>query len=192
MAALRRIPEAAAVPLLIAVFLVAGFVSLRRESATFDETTHLAAGYAGLDRLDFRHNPEHPPLAKMWGALPVWLGGLRRPNYESPAWEGIHVPPDDPMRSRANQWTFGFELLNGPLDRPERLDPAAILVPARTMMLLLGAVLGLVVWAWARELFGPGGGVLALALYVVCPAVLAHARLVTTDVAAALGITASL
>jgi hypothetical protein len=47
------------------------------------------------------------------------------------------------------------------------------------------------VYAWARELYGGPAALLALALAVTCPTLLAHARLVTTDLPAALGFTAT-
>src|SRR5207248_11533193 len=51
---------------------------------------------------------------------------------------------------------------------------------------------GLVVYAWSSRLYGGPGGLLSLALWVFCPNVLAHARLVTTDVAAtSLGVLAT-
>jgi hypothetical protein len=39
------------------------------------------------------------------------------------------------------------------------------------------------IWRWAHALFGAWSGVLALFLYTFCPNVLAHAHLVTTDIA---------
>ena len=57
-----------------------GAISLRLESATFDETAHLPAGYTYLDRFDFRLNPEHPPLFKAWAALAPWAAGRGRPD----------------------------------------------------------------------------------------------------------------
>lgn len=62
---------------------------------------------------------------------------------------------------------------------------------ARLPTLLLGLLLGCLVWRWAQDLFGPAGGALALLLYTCCPNVLAHAHLVTTDVATALGMFAA-
>jgi hypothetical protein len=58
---------------------------------------------------------------------------------------------------------------------------------ARLPTVALAALLGWLVWLWAVELFGTGGGALALFLYTFCPNVLAHGHLVTTDVATALG-----
>ena len=42
----------------------------------------------------------------------------------------------------------------------------------------------LVVFAWSRRLYGAWGGMLSLILWVFCPNVLAHARLITTDLGA--------
>jgi Dolichyl-phosphate-mannose-protein mannosyltransferase len=62
---------------------------------------------------------------------------------------------------------------------------------ARLPSLLLGVLLGGLVWLWARALFGAAGGALALFLYTFCPNVLAHTHLVTTDVATALAMFAA-
>jgi hypothetical protein len=62
---------------------------------------------------------------------------------------------------------------------------------ARLATLLFGVALGLLVFAWAREAYGTAAGLLALALHAFSPNLLAHTRLVTTDVLAALGIVAA-
>jgi len=161
-----------AVPALCALFAAAGFLSLRGDSATFDETAHIAAGVAYAERGDFRLNPEHPPLVKYLSGASLVVTGKGGLDYGSAAWAG------------ADPWTLGRELL--------RSDPAGRLVPARLPVLALGVVLLLVVYGWTRELHGPGPALLALALAATCPTLLAHARLVTTDLAAALGATATL
>jgi len=189
---LLGIPHWAIAAALFAVFLVSGALSLRNDAPVFDETAHLPAGLSYLDRWDFRLNPEHPPLPKLWAALPVWLSGQARPDYESPAWRGRSIAPGTTMRTSADQWVFGFETINGARDRPQRRDPAAVLVPARLAMLLWGALLGWVVFAWAREMWGAEGGLLALFLYCLSPTMLAHSRLVTTDLPVALGFTLTL
>ena len=70
-------------------------------------------------------------------------------------------------------------------------DVEAMLRRARCMNALLSAGLGLLVYAWSRRLFGPGGGMLSLLLYATNPAVLANGSLATTDMAAAAFFTAS-
>lgn len=159
---------------LLLVFVVCGWISLAGDSATSDETAHLPAGYTYLDRGDFRLNPEHPPLAKALAALPLWLTGAGRPDYAGEHW------------ARGDQWRFGFAFLNA------QGDPDALLHPARAMILALGLLLCLAVHRWARALWGAEGGLLALGLCALSPAVLAHARLVTTDLPVALGFTATL
>ncbi len=53
------------------LFVLLASVPAYRQSATFDEPVHLAAGWSYLSAGDFRMNPEHPPLLKEWAALPL-------------------------------------------------------------------------------------------------------------------------
>jgi len=161
-----------AVPALCALFALAGFFSLRGDSATFDETAHIAAGVAYAERGDFRLNPEHPPLVKYLSGASLVLTGRGGLAYASPAWDG------------ADPWTLGRELL--------RQRPAERLVPARLPVLALGVALLLAIYGFTREMHGSGPALLSLALAATCPTLLAHARLVTTDLAAALGATLTL
>ena len=63
---------------------------------------------------------------------------------------------------------------------------------ARLPMPLFSIVGGLAVFAWSRRLYGTLGGLLSLALWVFCPNILAHARLVTSDLGStALGVAAT-
>ena len=63
---------------------------------------------------------------------------------------------------------------------------------ARLLMPVFSLIGGLVVFAWSRRLYGNAGGLVSLALWAVCPNVLAHTRLVTTDMAAtSLGVLAT-
>ncbi len=66
-----------------------------------------------------------------------------------------------------------------------------ILIAARAMTTILGAGLGLIVFLWARRLFGNTGGLGALAFFVFCPLVISNASLVTTDLATTLWYTAA-
>jgi 4-amino-4-deoxy-L-arabinose transferase-like glycosyltransferase len=56
---------------------------------------------------------------------------------------------------------------------------------ARLPMIILTLLFGLVVFAFARDLVGPLGALLALALYTFSPDVIAHGSLATLDVPAA-------
>jgi hypothetical protein len=63
---------------------------------------------------------------------------------------------------------------------------------ARAPTMLASLALAALVWGWSRRLWGERGGLLSLLLYAFDPNLLAHARLVTTDLWAALAFTAVL
>ena len=74
---------------------------------------------------------------------------------------------------------------------PRELPWPRVLLLARIPSLLLGLVLGFLVWHWTRELFGVRAAALALFLYTFCPNVLAHSHLVTTDIGTTLAMFAA-
>ena len=49
---------------MLAIMFVLMFASSWNDSATFDESSHIGAGYSYVTQLDMRLNPEHPPLIK--------------------------------------------------------------------------------------------------------------------------------
>jgi dolichyl-phosphate-mannose--protein O-mannosyl transferase len=118
-----------------------------------------------------RLNPEHPPLIKDIAALPLVFQNLSFPE-DDPSWtENIN-----------DQWVFGPKLIFNPENNPDR-----IMLTARTMMLLFLALLGILIFKWARERYGNKMALLALFFFVFSPTFLAHGRYVTTDVGAAFG-----
>ncbi len=44
---------------------------MQQESLTWDEGDHIYAGYMSWKTHDFGLNPEHPPLMKMLGTVPL-------------------------------------------------------------------------------------------------------------------------
>jgi hypothetical protein len=60
-------------------------------------------------------------------------------------------------------------------------DADALLLRGRGMIAILGVALGLVVYLWARSLFGPASGLLSLALCAFSPTMLAHGAIATAD-----------
>ena len=63
---------------------------------------------------------------------------------------------------------------------------------ARLTMPLFSVIGGIVVFAWSRRNYGRWGGLLSLSLWVFCPNVLAHSRLITSDMGStALGVAAT-
>ncbi|MGA3080524.1 MAG: glycosyltransferase family 39 protein [Terracidiphilus sp.] len=152
---------AAALLVLLATLL---FSSVRQESQTFDESTHLYAGFEYWKHADFGVNPEHPPLAKMLAALPLLPLGLKEPP---------HFPV---FFFKMEDFTNGARFLysGGQAD--------ALLLRARMTMALFSLALAALVYLAAAEIFGPLAGLLALGMFVFEPALLSNSALVTTDV----------
>jgi hypothetical protein len=144
-----------------------------RSSATYDEPYHLAAGAAVLALGDYRIDAEHPPLARVWAALPTVLAGTR-------------PDPKDEAFARGDTWTFGPRFLAAQ-EGPERA-----LLLARMMNLAWAFLLMFVLWDWARALRGELCGALVLGLAVLEPNLLAHAGVVGTDFPLAVLVTLTL
>jgi hypothetical protein len=158
----------AALLLLMAVNL---FAAISRKTITNDEIVHIPAGYYHLVAGDFQLNNEHPPLIKMWAALPLLFV---QPNE----------PPPPPNTDKENfmERTWGFHARFWQANR-ERF--AEVTFWPRVMMVPITLALGVLIFVFARKLFGEAAAVIAVALYVLEPTVLAHGRIVHTDLPAA-------
>ena len=62
------------------------------------------------------------------------------------------------------------------------LPPRAVLLLGRLPSVVASLGLLVLVFWWARQLYGLRGALLSAALYTVCPTILAHSRLATNDV----------
>ena len=143
--------------------------SLLAENPTVDEIAHLPAGITYWQTGTFKLYHHNPPLTKLAAALPVILAGpVTAPLYQLKAWA-------DESQATVGE-VFAF------LNLPAYLN---LFARARLVMPLFALVGGLVVFAWSRRLYGTWGGLLSLTLWTLCPNILAHTRLVTSDVAAA-------
>ncbi|MBI5072604.1 hypothetical protein HZA99_02180, partial [Candidatus Woesearchaeota archaeon] len=58
---------------LLAIFIVLATTSMTHNSATSDEVAHIPAGYSYWQYFDYKINPEHPPLVKLWATLPLLI-----------------------------------------------------------------------------------------------------------------------
>jgi len=61
----------------------------------------------------------------------------------------------------------------------------------RIFTMLFSVLLGWYVFKWTKEIYGVTAGFFSLVFYAFCPNILAHSRLITTDVFAAFGLTLS-
>ncbi len=164
-----------AVFLLLIMFLTA-VSTIRGESFTFDETAHIGAGYSYLTQRDMRLNPEHPPLIKDLAALPLLFLNLNFPK-DDPSWT-----QPEPVR-----WWFQFDFANKFLYHSGN-NPEEILFWAKLPMIMLLIFLGWFLFWFTKKEFGPKVSLFVLFLFSFSPNFIAHGRLVTTDVAATLGV----
>lgn len=167
----NKLAKIIALFLLAFVFIIA-FLSIQEDSLTMDELAHLPAGYSYLSQMDMRINPEHPPLVKDFSAVPLlFLKDINFP-YDAKSW----------ANDINGQWEFGNTFLfksNNPAEE--------MIILARIPMIIILIIVGYFIFRFTRELYANNAGVLALLMFSLSPTFLAHGRLVTTDVGAALG-----
>jgi hypothetical protein len=154
--------------LLLLALAGAQVVAISRKTLTNDELVHIPAGYYYWTTHDFRFNAEHPPLVKMWAALPLLL--LSAPDA---------LPPDAGIPQQ--RWEF-----YGLFWQQRAADFVRLALWPRIMMIPIAVGLGVAIFLYARKLFGITAALFALALYCLEPTMLAHGRMVHTDVAGAL------
>jgi tetratricopeptide (TPR) repeat protein len=147
--------------LLFVLFLQLAF-STRRNSITWDEDDHIYAGYMSWKHADFGLNPEHPPLVKLLGTLPLLSMPLTLPQ-----------PQDRFFKTEA--------FLNGK-DFLFKNDADKMLFRVHIAVASLTLLLALVVFLAAQEMFGTAAGFIALSLVVFDPNLLAHGAVLGTDV----------
>lgn len=142
----------------------------KRKSPAMDEVPHIGAGLAELCLGDFRMNPEHPPLFKMLSVLPAVL-------LTHPPITNLREGRELLVWEQGNQWGWGYVALFF-----ESPDPVRVLILSRLIPILTGGIGGLLAWLWAAEFGGRRAGFFAMAMLLLYPEYLGHARFVTLDV----------
>src|ERR1700751_1804000 len=102
---------------------------IRTQSLTYDEPVHIAEGLDAWRHGRFEQYNDHPPLARLWCALPLI----------NEKWQ-IEIEP------RAHDFRV-------PRISP---DPEALAWRARAMSVLLGVALAVLLWRVADRLFSRG------------------------------------
>src|SRR5687768_9360255 len=123
----------AAVALLIGVMAVRLFASLGSTGMATDEFSHIPTGYAYVKEQRFEINAEHPPLIKYLAGLPLLF--LNPP-----------LPKGDPL---VKGFAWSSEFLYGAGGQARK-----VITWARAPMVLLGCLLGFMIYRWTSELFG--------------------------------------
>lgn len=155
---------------LLVIMVAQLWTSVVQLSITSDEVDHLHAAYRYWQCNDFGWNPEHPPLVKIVAGLPLEFMHINDPILQ----------PCGMPDSKTTDFIVGHAFTFA--------NPESMLTAARFAASLFSVLLLLSVWFFARKLFGMPVAVIAGVLIAFEPNILANGALVTTDVAAALGI----
>ena len=161
--AARRLPYFAFIALAVVLLaILRSAIATHRDSFTIDENYHVVAGVSYFRTGDYRINPEHPPLVKLWtGAfIPERV---------------LHLPPLQVFNDKIGERTFSAEtvfLKNDP-DRIQRY--------ARFAMYCFNGILLFVFALVARRIFGDAIALGALVFLAIDPTVAAHMPVVMTD-----------
>ena len=147
----------------LAVFATQALIASPHKSAAFDEQYHLAAGYAYLRTGDARLATTHPPLMGLLGGLGLLSKAVVLP-IEHPAW------------AAADRFLFSDVFL-----WEANPDPQALLVAARRPIVVVGLLLLIGLFYFARGLLGVRASWLVVTLALFDPNLLANSRVVTTD-----------
>jgi hypothetical protein len=156
----RRWCFALVIVVILAAMAVAMITTAVEQTPTIDEPVYVGAAVVYLEQHSLRYNPEHPPLGKL-----IIAAGL--------AFADAHLAP----AFAGDQTQLGRHVLY-----ESGNDPGRLLLLARLPVIVLTLLFGLVVFMFARDLAGPVGGLVALALYAFSPDVIAHGSLATLDV----------
>ena len=152
---------------LVGCAVVRSSIATRLDSFTIDEAYHIGAGAAYVQTGDFRLNPEHPPLVKLWtGAFVSSLG------YQLSPYRALQDKGDERRFVEADVY------LNN--------NPDVIQSRSRTAMFALNGLLLFLFAVAARRVFGNIISLAATAFLVIDPTVAAHLPVVMTDLPVAL------
>jgi hypothetical protein len=146
--------------LLVAIASIRIVVNDYPLSHTLDETIHFGGGIEWLQNGSYEWDASHPPLARITPAILASLAGAR------------YVPASNPIEASMKIWGS-----DGHYDR--------LLAISRAGILPLFWLACAAVFLWTRRIAGDRAGLAAVAVFTTIPPVLAHAGLITTDMAAA-------
>jgi hypothetical protein len=150
------------------------FSVLTRKSVTTDEIVLIPAAYYHYVDHNVNLIGQHPPLCKLLAGLPLLF---LQPNE----WKPEKVDPAG--RPDQNEWDYVLHFW-----RDNRPQFEAICFWSRTGMISLTLALGVLLFVFTRDLLGPRVALLAVALFAMEPTILAHGRIVQTDIPAAFGL----
>jgi hypothetical protein len=141
-----------------------------RDSATWDEVAHFAAGIEHWRHFRFELFNVNPPLVRMVGLAPIALfSKLDSDAYIAPRGPGLR--PEFFVGSSLAQDAGSTYFL--------------LMTTARLTCISFSLIGAWVCSIWARELWGQAAGLIALTVWSFSPSVLAYGHMITPDLGAA-------
>jgi len=145
-----------------------------RSTPTLDEVAHLPAGQSYLEQHTFRMYRHSPPLARLLAATAAW------PSHPKLLYERTWK-----FAEPANHWAFAFEVIAAnATDAESRQRYIDSFTYGRYAIAVWSMLTIPFLYWWGCSWFGRWSGILAATLWTLSPNILAHAGLVTTDLAA--------
>lgn len=152
------------------LLMAANMISvIARKSITIDEWVMIPAGYYHLTAGDYRPVNEHPPFAKLLSAAPLLLADTKAPSIDAASHD--------------------YQYFLGVFQNFWRMNAAQVdnlSFWARMPLIAVTILLGALVFVFARRHWGERAALFAVALFALEPTMLAHGRVVQTDVPSAL------
>jgi 4-amino-4-deoxy-L-arabinose transferase-like glycosyltransferase len=155
---MTRRGELAAYAVIVVLTMIRIASTWRVFSQTTDEPMHFYSGYQWLAEKKYDLNREHPPLARVVEALPLYLAGARDPGEGS-------------VGDRINTM-FMFR---------GKYEHNMLLIRCGNLLFVILAIVAVALWA--RTVMPPPFAILTTAMFASLPPVLAHGGLATTDMA---------
>jgi len=142
---LQKISDRTSIFVLILILIFSGTLMIivsKQESAIMDELAHIPAGQGYVSQLDYRLNPEHPPLLKALSQLPVFIYGFNFPTTQ-PAW----------TNETNGQWEMGDQFIY----RANRQNADKIIFISRLFPIILTLLLVILIYIFSSKLIGKNG-----------------------------------
>ncbi len=160
---------------LLAIHVVLAVGSMRHTSLIWDEPAYIGIGRQLLEtgNPEIRAIQPHPPLSYYVNSL-------------------LLLPLEfEPDRFDDERYLY-HEDIGPPLIFDSGYSPGLITFLARIPFVVLSVVLGILVYRWAKEIYGAGAAVISTFFYALCPLILAHCRLATNDLLLSLNMSLAL
>lgn len=159
----------------VLAIMAANLISVTaRKSITTDEIVLIPAAYYHWVDDDVHLIGQHPPLSKLLAGFPLLF---LQPNEWKPERTDPAGRPDQ------HEWDYVMHFW-----RDNRASFETISFWSRTPMIGLTLALGVLVFVFTRDLLGRRPACLAVLLLALEPTILAHGRIVQTDIPAAFGL----